>query len=168
MGLIYESSILNIEKSYYGCNETDFKNDLKDKLALVFRGKCDFDIKAKNSIKANASALVVINSDDVTTIGVIPFSIEGEYQFLISYDETKRLGKSSKMLTTRSMSNDQKLVAIMIENQDGLDLIQKIEQLASDPLIDGLLKFPTMSITVASSFVQQGLFTIVSLMIITF
>ena len=72
------------------------------------------------------------------------------------------------MLTTRSMSNDQKLVAIMIENQDGLDLIRKIEQLASDPVIDGLLKFPTMSITVASSFMQQGLFTIVSFMIITF
>ena len=59
----------------YGCRESDFKGDYKGKIAVLFRGACKFEIKVKNAVAANASAIVVINNNPE---GVITMSIGGK------------------------------------------------------------------------------------------
>ena len=73
MGIVYRPN-LYMEVGYFGCRETDYGDKFNNKNALVFSGyKCDIKTKAELAVKANASALVIINRDDTLR----PFSIKG-------------------------------------------------------------------------------------------
>ena len=47
----------------YGCRKSDFIGNYTNKIAVVFRGNCEFETKAHNALNANASAVVVINTN---------------------------------------------------------------------------------------------------------
>ena len=58
----------------YGCRLSDFEGDYTDKVAVLFRGACKFEVKILNAVRANVSAVVVINNNPE---GVITMSIGG-------------------------------------------------------------------------------------------
>ena len=70
----YSSSNSTDDETAYGCRDYDFDGDYKNKIAVLFRGVCEFEIKVQNALNAKASAVIVINNNPE---GVIPISLGG-------------------------------------------------------------------------------------------
>jgi len=97
----------------HGCQEDDFGDDVINKFAILYRGKCKFEDKVVNAAKAKAMGVVVVNNQDD---GVITMSIgdEGRKQNLISIMISKSDGRD--MIYQIKESND--TVQIRIEKGD--------------------------------------------------
>ena len=70
---------------------------------------------------------------------------------------------SRKSALVTSPKPSKKIVTIMINSRDGLDLIRKMENIQSSPEIGGVdlaKKYPIMSISVSSSGTRQNLLVI--------
>ena len=46
----------------YGCNPADFGISIKNRIAFVFRGRCDYFTKIKNTFPYEPDAIIIINN----------------------------------------------------------------------------------------------------------
>ena len=46
----------------YGCNPADFGISIKNRIAFIFRGRCDYFTKIKNTFPYEPDAIIIINS----------------------------------------------------------------------------------------------------------